>query len=155
MPLRYVPMSADDARRMREGEPDAYGNAPERQISDGSGVPCRHCLDYVEAGAPYLIFALRPFSSMQPYAETGPVFMHAEVCPAHDGKSLPPILVSRDNYLLRGYSDDERIVYGTGDVVARDDLETRAKELLARSDVAAVHVRSTRYNCYQCRIVGA
>ena len=52
MSLRYIPMSDAEARRMREGGLDAYGNAPERQISDGDGVPCRHCLDYVEAGAP-------------------------------------------------------------------------------------------------------
>ncbi|HEV7305133.1 DUF1203 domain-containing protein [Ensifer sp.] len=154
MSLRYIPMSDEDARRMRDGGPDAYGNGPERQISDGAGVPCRHCLDYVEAGAPYLIFAFRPFSTVQPYAETGPVFMHADACPKHDGESLPPILGSRENYLLRGYGKDERIVYGTGDVVAREELEIRARELLARPDVAAVHVRSTRYNCYQCRIVG-
>ena len=155
MSLRYIPMSDAEARRMREGGLDAYGNAPERQISDGGGVPCRHCLDYVEAGAPYLIFALRPFSTLQPYAETGPVFMHAEECPAHGGETLPPILSSRDSYLLRGYGPDERIVYGTGDVIAREQLETRADELLARSDISAVHVRSTKYNCYQCRIVSA
>lgn len=154
MSLRYIPMSDEDARRMRDGEPDAYGNVAERRISDGDGVPCRHCLDYVEAGAPYLTFAFRPFSTLQPYAETGPVFMHAETCPRHDGDRLPPILSTRERYLLRGYGQDERIVYGTGDVVAREELESRAKELLARPDVAAVHVRSASYNCYQCRIVG-
>ncbi len=152
MSLRYIPMSDAEARRMRGGGLDAYGNAPERQISDGGGVPCRHCLDYVEAGAPYLVFALRPFSSLQPYAETGPVFMHAEACPAHDGDALPPILNSRADYLLRGYGADERIVYGTGDVVVREDVESRATELLSRPDVTSVHVRSTRNNCYQCRI---
>jgi hypothetical protein len=32
------------------------------------------------------------------------------------------------------------------------DDEQRAEELLARFDVAFVHVRSAKYNCYQCRI---
>ncbi|HEV7319357.1 MAG TPA: DUF1203 domain-containing protein [Ensifer sp.] len=155
MSLRYIPVSSEEARRLRQGGSDAYGNAPERHISDGDGVPCRHCLGYVDAGEPYLIFAFRPFASLQPYAETGPVFMHAEECPMHDGASLPQILNSRANYLLRGYSEDERIVYGSGDVVDREEVEARAKALLARPDVASVHVRSTKYNCYQCRIVSA
>ncbi|MEI2301088.1 DUF1203 domain-containing protein [Ensifer sp. MJa1] len=152
MTLRYVPMSDDEARRIRKGGPDAYGNAAERQISDGDGVPCRHCLQNVGAGEPYLIFALRPFSSLQPYAETGPVFMHAEECPAHAGEARPPILSSSVSYLLRGYGANERIVYGTGGVVPKEQLEERAAELLARSDVVSVHVRSAKNNCYQCRI---
>ena len=78
MALRYIPMSTDQAERLRQGGNDAYGNPPERQISDGDGVPCRHCLGNVDAGDTYLIFALRPFTSLQPYAETGPVFMHAD-----------------------------------------------------------------------------
>jgi hypothetical protein len=152
MTLRYIPMSDDEARRIREGGPDAYGNPPEREISDGDGVPCRHCLRNVGAGEPYLIFALRPFSSLQPYAETGPVFMHAEECPAHDGGALPPILASSVSYLLRGYGENERIVYGTGGVVSSEQLQARAEELLARPDVSSVHVRSAKNNCYQCRI---
>ena len=30
--------------------PDAYGMTPERRLSDGDGVPCRHCLRNVGAG---------------------------------------------------------------------------------------------------------
>ena len=67
------------------------GQPPERKISDGDGVPCRHCLGYVEAGAPYLVLAYRPFPAPQPYAEVGPVFLHADPCPAYDpANGLPP-----------------------------------------------------------------
>ncbi len=53
---------------------------PERRTSNGVGVPCRHCLRNVEAGRDYLILAYRPFPALQPYAETGPIFLHAEPC---------------------------------------------------------------------------
>ena len=152
MTLCYVAMPDTDAERLRQGARDAYGNLPERHISDGMDVPCRHCLRNVEEGQAYLIFAYRPFSSAQPYAETGPIFLHADACPSPDGSLLPPILTSSKDYLLRGYSADERIVYGTGGVVAAQMLEHRAEELLARPDVATVHVRSAKNNCYQCRI---
>ncbi|WP_331374301.1 DUF1203 domain-containing protein [Sinorhizobium chiapasense] len=152
MSLRYIPMSDGDAERLRDGGLDAYGNPPERRVSDGDGVPCRHCLRNVDRGRPYLVLAYRPFASVQAYAETGPIFLHADECAAHDRHALPPILASSKEYLLRGYGIDHRIVYGTGGVVAADRLPERAEELLARADVAYVHVRSAKYNCYQCRI---
>ncbi|OAP42485.1 hypothetical protein AU381_14925 [Sinorhizobium glycinis] len=155
MTLRYIAMPDMDAERLRQGGRDAYGNLPEKHISDGMGVPCRHCLRNVEQGRAYLILAYRPFSSVQPYAETGPIFMHAEACRAPDESLLPPILTSSKDYLLRGYDANERIVYGTGGVVPADMLEQRAEELLARSAVSSVHVRSAKNNCYQCRIEAA
>ncbi|WEX87097.1 DUF1203 domain-containing protein [Sinorhizobium garamanticum] len=152
MALHYIPMPDDDAKRLRGGGLDAYGNQPEQRISDGAGVPCRHCLRNVDSGKSYLVLAYRPFASVQAYAETGPIFLHADECPAYDEYALPPILTSSKEYLLRGYGNDDRIVYGTGGVVAVERLPERAEELLARTDVAYVHVRSAKYNCYQCRI---
>jgi hypothetical protein len=155
MSLRYIPMLTDQAESLRQGGTDAYGNLPERQISDGDGVPCRHCLRNVAAGDAYLIFALRPFTSLQPYAETGPAFMHAEECPAYSESVRPPVLNASKDYLLRGYGNNERIIYGTGGVIPTEQLESRAEALLAMPDVASVHVRSAKNNCYQCRIESA
>ena len=53
---------------------------------------------------------------------------------------------------MRGYGRDDRIVYGTGAVTPTDSIAERAAMLLERGDVAYVHVRSARNNCYQCRI---
>lgn len=151
--LAFVAMPTDLARACQRGEPDAYGMVPERRISDGGGMPCRHCLRHIPAGEAYLILAYRPFSALQPYAETGPIFLHAEPCERHDAtQGTPEILTTSTDYILRGYGDDERIVYGTGAVTLRENVVARAGELLTRDDVAFVHVRSARNNCYQCRI---
>ena len=64
-----------------------------------------------------------------------------------------PILTSSPDYLLKGYSAAERIVYGTGRVVAAGDIVDYAGRLLARDDISFVDVRSARNNCFQCRIV--
>ncbi|MCF3640061.1 DUF1203 domain-containing protein [Rhizobium sp. TRM95111] len=152
MPIRFLPMPTDVAHHYQAGGSDAYGLAPERRISDGDGVPCRHCLREVAAGEPYLTLAHRPFPALQPYAETGPIFLHAEACDAHPASAeLPPMLTSRD-YIVRGYSADDRIVYGTGAVVPTGEIPERAAALLARPDVAYLHIRSARNNCYQCRV---
>ncbi|ANH03954.1 DUF1203 domain-containing protein [Shinella sp. HZN7] len=152
MPIRFLPIPTETVTAYRTGGKDAYGLSPERHISDGVGVPCRHCLQMVGAGEPYLILAHRPFPAMQPFAETGPIFLHAEPCAAHEpSQILPPMLTSRD-YIVRGYSAENRILYGSGAVVPTPDIPDHAATLLAREDVAYLHIRSARYNCYQCRV---
>lgn len=153
MSLVFKALSTDEARRLQMGGRDAYGHVPERATSDGDGVPCRHCLKGVSAGDPYLILAYRPFPALQPYAETGPIFLHAAPCErADDNEAMPEILTGSSDYIIRGYGMDDRIVYGTGAVTPTGKISARAKELFERSDVAYVHVRSARNNCYQCRI---
>ncbi|MDO1585066.1 DUF1203 domain-containing protein [Rhizobium oryzicola] len=151
MTIQFSAISTQEVEAYRAGASDAYGHAPERQISQG-GMPCRHCLGMISEGEPMLLLAYRPFSQLQPYAETGPIFLHAEECPRYAAPEvLPPMLVSPD-YIVRGYGQDDRIVYGTGAVTATVDIASRAGELLARDEIAYVHVRSARNNCYQCRV---
>ena len=65
-------------KRLQDGGTDANGQKPERHVCSGGMMPCRHCLADIKAGEPYLILAHRPFPSAQPYAEQGPIFLHAE-----------------------------------------------------------------------------
>jgi hypothetical protein len=125
---------------------------PELKVSDGDGVPCRHCLKNIAAGQGYLVLAYRPFPKLQPYAETGPIFLHAEECErATEDEALPEILESPD-YIVRGYDRGDRIVYGSGGVIPTGTIAERTETLFGRGDIAYVHVRSARNNCYQCRI---
>ncbi len=153
MHFRFAALPTDPVRVLQRGGTDAYGFVPERQISDGQGTPCRHCLRAVPEGRDYLILAYRPFPAPQPYAETGPIFLCAEECQrAPDSDALPDMLRHSPDYIVRGYGHDDRIVYGTGAVVPTGQIRSRADELLERPEVAYLNVRSARNNCYQCRI---
>lgn len=153
MRLMFKALPTEDVRALQAGGLDAYGFVPESQISDGDGVPCRHCLKGVAAGERYLILAYRPFPALQPYAETGPIFLHAEPCErAVESDELPHMFAGSPSYIVRGYGRDDRIVYGTGAVVPTADIAERARTLLERADIAYLHMRSARNNCYQCRI---
>ncbi|WP_354044205.1 DUF1203 domain-containing protein [Devosia sp. UYZn731] len=44
----------------------------------------------VAEGETCLLLAYRPFSVPQPFAEVGPVFLHAQVCPAYNNDVRPP-----------------------------------------------------------------
>jgi hypothetical protein len=152
MIIRFEGLSSDAARELRAGGPDAYGNPPERHgISDGTGAPCRHCLRDVPAGLAFLVLAWRPFAASHAYAETGPVFLCAEDCASGAGRALPETLLTSPDYLVKGYSADERIVYGTGGIVPREAVAARAAALLADPGVAFVDIRSARNNCFLAR----
>lgn len=149
--LRFVPIPTEIARAYQAGGVDSYGLLPERRVSDGGGNPCRHCLRMIPDEAGMLVLAHRPFGSVQPYAETGPIFLCAAACEAGGGAEVPEILASTD-YIVRGYGADERIVYGTGGVVETGRIVARAAEVLAMPEVDFVHVRSARNNCFQVRL---
>ena len=149
----FVAMPTDTARAFQTGSVDANGQRPERHVSDGGGNPCRHCLTDIAEGGPFLILAYRPFPKPQPFAEIGPIFLHANACDRHDGAAgIPPMFLDRERLLIRGYGEDHRIVYGTGRVVPATGLADAAAELLERPEVAYLHLRSASNNCYQCRI---
>ena len=152
MPIRFHPYDPAFVASIRAGGPDAYGNPAERAISDGAGVPCRSCLHDVPRGQEYLILAARPFTTLQPYAETGPVFLCAAACTPWAGAGVPSILTTSPDYLLKGYCSAERIIYGTGRVVAADQISAVAEQLFENAQLAYVDVRSARNNCFQTRI---
>ena len=151
--FRFQAIPSEQARAYQAGAPDANGQAPERHVSGGGRVPCRHCLTEISAGEPYLILAYRPFPAAQPYAEVGPVFLHAEPCTRHEeAEGTPAMFSSWEHLLIRGYGADDRIVYGTGRVVPISEVPSGLQAILSHPDVRYIHARSAANNCYQCRI---
>lgn len=153
--IRFVSLPTEQAAAYWAGAPDANGQAPEVHISNGNGVPCRHCQQEVAKGERYLILAHRPFGVPQPYAEVGPIFLHAEPCPRYpESGGIPEMFLKRESYLLKGYGANDRIVYGTGKIVPPAEMAEAAADILACDDVAYIHVRSATNNCFSCRIEG-
>ncbi|TCL67225.1 DUF1203 domain-containing protein [Rhizobium sp. BK251] len=151
--ISFSAMPTIDATLLWNGGIDAYGQQPETMVSDGPGNPCRHCLRNIEEGEELFVFAYRPFPELQPYAETGPVFLHKRPCDRYAAEEvLPPVLKTSPDFIVRGYGANDRIVYGTGAVTRSEDIPAYADELLRRDGIAYLHVRSARNNCYQCRI---
>ena len=152
--IAFIALDTDEVRALQNVAPDANGQKPERHISDGDGVPCRHCQRDVGKDEPYLILNYRPFPGLQPYAESGPIFIHAEPCARYAATNEAPDMFFKNGrrYLIKGYYANDRIAYGTGTIVAPEDMEEAATKILERPDIAYVHVRSALNNCYQLRI---
>ena len=153
MQISIKPIPTPDARALQAGGPDAHGYPAERHTSDGSGIPCRHCLEDVAVGEDYLILAYSPFASAQPYAETGPIFLHQKTCQAYSEQThLPPEILRRELVLMKAYGSNHRIVYGKGCLISPVDILNRAVQLLSEAGIAYLHVRSAYNNCYSFRV---
>ena len=152
MTLAFNPYEQSFVDAVRAKGPDANGQIAEHAVSPGAGTPCRSCLQNVPKGDAMLILAARPFPAPQPYAETGPIFLCAKACEPWSRGDLPAILTTSPTYLLKGYGADNRILYGTGRIVAGNDLKTYATDLLSEARVAYVDVRSASNNCFLTRI---
>ncbi|MCE8009396.1 DUF1203 domain-containing protein [Aestuariivita sp.] len=131
---------------------DAYGQKIERHPLQEETYPCRHCLGPIAAGTDLLILAWKPFEATHAYTETGPIFLCGEDCKAAPPSDKAPDILRAPQYLVRGYSADERIVYGTGQVLATQEIADYATQLLHDRGIAFVDVRSAANNCYQCRV---
>lgn len=153
MTIKFVALDTEIVRALQRGGTDANDQVPQRAISGGGAIPCRHCLSPVGKAEEYLILAHRPFPRVQPYAESGPIFLHARECErAADSQLAAPMFQNGRAYILRGYNDNDWINYDAAEVVTPDRIEQTARRLLDRNDVAYVHMRSSQMNCYQCRI---
>ena len=150
--IKITALPTDIVHALQNGGPDSHGQPAEHSISDGGGNPCRHCLKYIPKGAEMLILAHRPFPAAQPYAETGPIFLCAKPCKRHQDDHIPEIFSQSPDYLIKGYNREDRIVYGTGIVVGKDQMMQQANEIFMNEQVNYIHIRSSRNNCYQARV---
>jgi hypothetical protein len=136
---------------IRNGGSDANGQPALITAARGVLNPCRHCLRRIAEGEPKLVLGYRPFERLQPYAEVGPIFLHAQACERYESDRLPAWFAYLQPAIIRGYGQDDWILYETGKVVPGADLAGACEEILSNPAVAYVHIRS-KYNCFQCRV---
>lgn len=151
MKFRIRGIPTDEVNQFRQRGHDANGHPALLRVAEGAANPCRHCLGLIEEGSEKLVLAYRPFDELQPYAETGPIFLHAEDCKRYESDVLPAWFSYLDPAILRGYGVDNWIRYDTGDVIPGADLGSACASILGDPTIAYVHIRS-KFNCFQCRV---
>ncbi len=135
----------------RNGAPDANHQAAIRTTARGRYNPCRHCLGLIEEGEEILILAYCPFPNPQPYAEVGPIFLHANNCAHYHSREFPAWYHEMAQVLIRGYSEQHWIRYDTGKIVSGAELATSSAGILQDEHIPYIHVR-TQFNCFLCRV---
>ena len=144
--FRYNPIDDETVRAVRETLHDAHGNALHVRTSANDSAPCRSCLRITPRGTRLILFAHRPFTTNGPYAETGPVFVHADACEpyrAHD--VFPPDFRPR-RLVFRAYDAGGSIFDAT--LADGADAEQTLAQLFANDAVRMVHVRNPAWGCF-------
>jgi Protein of unknown function (DUF1203) len=145
--LIFEPIPPDELQEIRTAGLDEAGNELTARTDAEGGSPLRCCLRDSSPGERVLLIAYTPPGTSGTYAERGPVFIHSDPCDGYlTPHRYPPGLRGRQQ-VVRAYDQCGRIADG---VLAADGdhAETVIHELLARPDVALVHVRNVGYGCY-------
>ena len=141
---RIVPLATEiaDAARGR-----LAARAPDHALvtaDSPNGYPCRHCLQWAEAGEQLILF---PFDSVDsgPFQERGPIFVHAQPCPRYSETENYPEAF-RNGRVFRAYGERKFMIAAR--VVNGEEPEQVIAELLANPNAAFLHVRSATRGCY-------
>lgn len=142
--LEFVPFPPADLDRIRCNGHDDFGN-PLVVRSVGAGAPLRCCLTLSRDGDQVALIAHRPSSLGGPYAEVGPVFVHADECPGYSGSSFPADFADR-RAVLRPYDAAGLMLDGV--LAEPGESEGELKRLFDDPSVAVVQVRNVIAGCW-------
>lgn len=147
--FKVVPLAPGLAEEARRSRVDAFGHGlVERR--DAERHQCRSCLRLTEPSEPYLALLHRPFESSQPFAESGPVYLHARACEPYARPGEWPEEFPREEVVLRAYGPGHEIADAR--FVGRRPVEQVVAELLADPGTAYLHARNATYGCYMFRV---
>ncbi|HEY6233647.1 MAG TPA: DUF1203 domain-containing protein [Candidatus Elarobacter sp.] len=144
--FQYMPIDDATVRAVRETLHDAHGNALRVHVSDSDTAPCRSCLRATPRGTRLILLAHRPFATEGPYAETGPVFIHADECRPYRAQNVFPPDFRPRRLVFRAYDAAGAI----HDAMLADgaDAEQTVAHMFASASVARVHVRNPAWGCF-------
>lgn len=146
--FRIVPLPsavAEEARRI------AHTGAPDHRtmtVEEPHTAPCRHCLRWAEPGERVILFPYQSIAPGQPYAESGPIFVHENACPAYDKPQEFPDQFRRGR-TLRAYNERNEIAEAE---VVTGEPEPVIERMFADPAVRFLHVRSATRGCYTFKV---
>ena len=109
------------------------------------GYPCRHCLRYAEPGERVILFPYASIPDGHPYAETGPIFVHAEPCERYGSTDQYPAEF-RHGRVFRAYDVNFDMIDAM--VPNGSQPEEVIAKLFENPKTALVQARSVARGCY-------
>ena len=150
--FRVIAMSEELAERVRATRRSpGYGHPVHAEAADGPW-PCRVCLERKEphGSERRLLFTYDPFHGLEELPLPGPVFIHEEPCARFAGENRFPDDLRRVPLTLNAYGQGRRLL--AQEYVADGAVEPVLASLLARAEIAYIHLRHTRAGCYLARV---
>jgi len=146
--LRVIAIDPSRLEAVRAAGKDEHGNQF-RPYGALGWEPLRCCLRIAAEGERIALISYAAFTAQSPWAEVGPVYVHADDCGGYPGSSDLPAELRTGPRILRSYHADETLDYDDIEYVPDgEDVESALRELLDRPNVALVHVRAAMTQCF-------
>ena len=162
--FRIQAIAPHDLDRIRAAGHDDFGNPLLPFGDEEGGSPLRCCLRPAEAGERLVLIAYRPFRRPGPYAEVGPVFVHADRCAGYtEPERYPTGYRSWNTMVFRPYHFDGRMAYPADEAACSHGLAGSRRgfrplataptsaTLLPRCAASSFRSRSSRRSPPLCR----
>jgi Protein of unknown function (DUF1203) len=146
--LCYLPISTEIAEEARRTRLDRFGH---RLQVTKELAPCRLCLRIAKEPEDFILLSYQPLSVTGPYAEIGPIFVHADSCKPYAEQTTFPQDFAGRPLVLRAYGRQGEIVDAL--VAEPGEAPQRAAELLSSQRIIEIHVRHISYACFDFKIV--
>ncbi len=147
--FRVVTLRTEVAEAARRAA--AAGASDHRVVIADSpdSFPCRHCLRWAQPNERMILFPFAATPAGQPYAETGPIFVHADPCEQYGATDQYPADF-RSGRSIRAYDSNRNII--AAEAVNGSEPEAIIEKFLEKPETAFVHVRSASHGCYTMEI---
>ena len=149
--FRVIAIPTDIAESVRATRrAPVYGHPASEEVATGFG-PCRHCLRAFKAGADRrILFTYDPFMQLEVLPLPGPVFVHALHCERYAEDAGFPTDLRAHALTFNAYARGRHLVAQA--YAENGSIDETIANLLARYEVAYIHVRNTEAGCYDFRI---
>jgi hypothetical protein len=145
--VRFLPIAAGRLAAMRSAGQDEFGN-PWAPFPAQGWEPLRCCLRGSAAGERIALITYSPWVRRSPWMEAGPVFVHAGACAGYGTTGVYPAAFLGSRRWLNPFDHTGARAYDHITFLAADeDHDAAVRALLARPEVAFVHVRSAAAGC--------
>ncbi len=145
--LQFIPIPQGVADRARSTMRDDFGHILHIQSEQ---APCRSCLRIPTSPEDLILLSYQPLRDRNPYAEVGPIFVHARDCRPYEPLDTFPEDFAPRELILRAYNNAGEISNAV--IAAPGRTPALAAHLLSDPNVDEVHVRHTSYTCYDFKI---
>jgi hypothetical protein len=147
--LAYLPVAQELAAEARRALRDRFGH---QLHVERNQAPCRSCLRISKEPEDLILLSYQPLPDTNPYAEIGPIFIHAHECEPYRSHEFPADFLERE-LVVRAYGHDGRIVDAV--IAAPGEGQAAAAAFFVDERIAEVHVRHRSYTCYDFKVVRA
>lgn len=118
-------------------------------VTSPDEAPCRHCLRWAQPGEQVVLFPYASTAPGRPYAESGPIFVHAAPCLRYEETDEFPAAF-REGRVLRAYDREQNMI--VAEIVNGREPETVIEKLFESPETEFIQVRSADRGCYTFRI---